>query len=88
MDITPPLVKSYSIAAVFEIGMPEYDAVFMPLTEAQFFFGRTGNVTAVEVYLDEADSVTRLQQRITEAAGRPVIVTNWRQRSATYLDTK
>ena len=34
---TTPRIKSYKIAAVFEIGMSEYDAafVFMPLTEAQ-----------------------------------------------------
>src|ERR1700728_1831594 len=37
---TTPRIKAYKIAAVFEIGMSEYDAafVFMPLNEAQAYF--------------------------------------------------
>jgi len=39
---TTPRIKSYKIAAVFKIGMSEYDAafVFMPLSEAQAYFNR------------------------------------------------
>src|ERR1700730_5570573 len=52
---TTPRVKPYKIAAVFEIGMSEYDStfVFMPLTEAQNYFNRvkgdTADVSAIEV---------------------------------------
>ena len=37
---TTPRIKTYKVAAVFEIGMSEYDAaiVFMPLPEAQALF--------------------------------------------------
>src|SRR5207253_6133571 len=37
---TTPRIKSYRIAAVFEVGMSEYDSafVFMPLPEAQAYF--------------------------------------------------
>src|ERR1700691_6795152 len=39
---TAPRVKTYKVAAVFEIGMSEYDSafVFMPLPEAQAYFNR------------------------------------------------
>src|SRR5437899_864341 len=39
---TTPRIKTYKVAAVFEIGMSEYDAVFvfMPMTEAQAYFNR------------------------------------------------
>ena len=39
---TTPRIKVYKIAAVFEIGMSEYDnaMVFMPLKEAQAYFNR------------------------------------------------
>jgi lipoprotein-releasing system permease protein len=55
---TTPRIKSYRIAAIFEIGMSEYDAafVFMPLTEAQAYFNRAGDVTAIEVYTDNPDN--------------------------------
>ena len=60
---TTPRIKAYKVAAVFEIGMSEYDAsiVFMPLTEAQAYFNRTGDVTAIEVYTDNPDKSTTPQ---------------------------
>ena len=48
---TTPRIKSYKIAAIFEIGMSEYDAafVFMPLPEAQAYFNRASDVTAITI---------------------------------------
>src|SRR5882762_7570949 len=47
-----PRIKPYRVAAIFEIGMSEYDAsfVFMPLPEAQAYFNRANDVTAIEVF--------------------------------------
>lgn len=47
-----PRVKKYQVAAVFEIGMSEYDSgvIFMPIAEAQAFFNRNQDVTAIEVF--------------------------------------
>ena len=61
---TTPRIKVYKIAAVFEIGMSEYDSamVFMPLKEAQAYFNRAGDVTAIEVYTDNPDQVDALPQ--------------------------
>src|SRR5579862_2279957 len=58
---TTPRIKPYKITAVFEIGMSEYDAsfVFMPLAEAQAYFNRAGDVTAIEVYTDDPDRADR-----------------------------
>ena len=68
---TTPRIKSYKIAAVFKIGMSEYDAafVFMPLSEAQAYFNRAGDVTAIEVYTDDPDQVDSYQRAINEIAG-------------------
>src|ERR1700720_336120 len=70
----PPRIKAYKIAAVFEIGMSEYDPpfVFMPPPEAQAYFNRAGDVTAIEVYVDNPDQVDYQRRLITEAAGRPI----------------
>src|SRR6187401_412269 len=85
---TTPRIKSYKIAAIFEIGMSEYDAsfVFMPLTEAQAYFNRSGDVTAIEVYTDDPDRVDRYRQLITTAAARPIYMIDWRQRNATFFN--
>ncbi len=85
---TTPRIKSYKIAAVFEIGMSEYDAafVFMPLPEAQAYFNRAGDVTAIEVYVDRPDQIDRYRRLVTEAARRPIFMVDWRQRNATFFN--
>ena len=84
---TTPRIKVYKIAAVFEIGMSEYDAafVFMPLTEAQAYFNRNGDVTAIEVYTDNPDKIVQYRQMVTDAAKRPIFMIDWRQRNATFF---
>jgi lipoprotein-releasing system permease protein len=84
-----PRIKSYKVAAVFEIGMSEYDSafVFMPLPESQAYFNRTaGDVTAIEVYVDRPDQIERYRRLVTEAAGRPIFVVDWRQRNSTFFN--
>ncbi len=85
---TTPRIKVYKVAAVFEIGMSEYDAafVFMPLPEAQAYFNRPNDVTAIEVYTDNPDNVDRYRKLIADAAQRPVYLIDWRQRNATFFN--
>ncbi len=85
---TTPRIKPYKIVAVFEIGMSEYDAafVFMPLVEAQAYFNRSGDVTAIEVYTDNPDRVDRFRTLVAQAAARPIFMIDWRQRNATFFN--
>lgn len=85
---TTPRIKPYRIAAVFEIGMSEYDSgfVFMPLTEAQNYFNRNNDVTAIEIFTNNPDQVESFRKAITEAAGRPIFVVDWRQRNSTFFN--
>jgi len=85
---TTPRIKSYKIAAVFEIGMSEYDAafVFMPLKESQAYFNRDGDVTSIEVYGDDPDKVDRYRKLVSDAAGRQIFMVDWRQRNATFFN--
>jgi lipoprotein-releasing system permease protein len=82
-----PRTKAYRVAAVFDIGMSEYDLtfVFMPLGEAQAYFNRNADVTALEVYVDNPDKVDHYRKVIAEAAGRPIFMVDWRQRNATFF---
>jgi lipoprotein-releasing system permease protein len=84
---TMPRIKTYKVAGVFEIGMSEYDLgfVFMPLPEAQAYFNRAGDVTAIEVYVDNPDQIDFYRKAITDAAGRPIFIVDWRQRNATFF---
>jgi lipoprotein-releasing system permease protein len=86
MGVTPR-VKSYKIAAEFQIGMVEYDSgfVFMPLKEAQTYFSHDGDVSAIEVYVQNPDDVDRYAALIKQAAGRPVFVVDWRRKNSAFF---
>ena len=85
---TTPRIKTYKVAAVFEIGMSEYDSaiVFMPMPEAQLYFNRAGDVTAVEVYTNNPDRIDVFRKLVGEAASRPIFMIDWRQRNATFFN--
>ena len=85
---TMPRVKPYKVAAVFEIGMSEYDAslVLMPLAQAQGFFSRDNDVSAIEVFTTNPDAIGAFRKAVTEAAARPVFLTDWRRRNASFFN--
>src|SRR5258708_23962561 len=58
----------------------------MPLPEAQAYFNRAGDVTAIEVYVDNPDQIDTHRKLIAEAAGRPIFLIDWRQRNATFFN--
>jgi len=82
-----PRVKKYLVAAVFEIGMSEYDSgvVFMPIAEAQAFFNRNQDVTAIEVFTANPDRIDLFRKTVMEATGRPIFLVDWRQRNTTFF---
>ncbi|KQP42362.1 multidrug ABC transporter substrate-binding protein [Methylobacterium sp. Leaf104] len=84
---TAPRTKGYTIKAIFEIGMTEFDStfVFMPLTESQAFFNRDADVSLIEIYLDNAEAVGAMRADLEMAAERPVLLTDWRQRNRTFF---
>jgi lipoprotein-releasing system permease protein len=85
---TTPRIKPYKVAAVFEIGMSEYDSafVFMPLTESQAYFNRPNDVTAIEIYTDNPDKIDSYRKLVADAAGRPIFMVDWRQRNSTFFN--
>ncbi|MBR1120674.1 lipoprotein-releasing ABC transporter permease subunit [Bradyrhizobium lablabi] len=85
---TTPRIKPYKIAAVFEIGMSEYDSslVLMPLSESQAYFNRNNDVSAIEVFTANPDRIDAFREAVTEAAGRPVFLVDWRRRNSTFFN--
>ncbi|MDE0922278.1 lipoprotein-releasing ABC transporter permease subunit [Aurantimonas coralicida] len=90
-DVTPlgttPRVKAYPVAAIFEIGLSEYDAsyVYMPLAEAQLFFNHEGLAQSVEIFVDDPDRVQDLQRTIETAAGRPNYTVTWQTQNQSFF---
>ncbi len=90
-DITPfgttPRFKAYPVSAIFEVGMSDYDAsiIYMPLGEAQLYFNMENRAQTIEVYVDDPDGVDSLKKPIEDAAQRPILLTDWRQRNQTFF---
>jgi lipoprotein-releasing system permease protein len=83
-----PRIKSYPIKAIFQIGMAQFDNLFvyMPLPEAQLFFNRGDEATVIEVFLHNPDNIDEVRQAIDLASSRPMIMTDWRERNKTFFD--
>ena len=72
-----PLQKAYVVGATFTAGMSQYDQayIFMPLDQAQLFFGREDSVDAIEVRVTDPDKAAGLKaadqpRRRARRAGR------------------
>ncbi len=91
-DVTPlgttPRIKSYTVGAVFDVGMSDFDTsmVFMPFGEAQLYFNAEGVAQGIEVYLDDPDTVDAVLPEIEAVAGRPLFMLDWRVRNSGFFD--
>ena len=84
---TLPPRKTYIIGGLFSVGMSEYDQTFiyMPLNQAQLFFGRDTAVDFIEIKLDDPDKAPALKPALIAAAGRGAIVSDWTEKNRAYF---
>jgi lipoprotein-releasing system permease protein len=84
---TMPRTKGYIVAAVFEVGMSEYDSTFiyMPLKQAQIFFRKKGAASAIEVMTEDADHVSQVSADIRGAIGDGFHIVNWQRVNANFF---
>lgn len=84
-----PRLRAYPIAAVFDVGMFEYDNsyVFMPLHTAQNFYRLNDGVSALEVFTEHPMAMGRLRDQIEKAAGQGTRVQDWKDRHAAFMST-
>ncbi len=85
---TAPRIKAYPVKAIFEIGMTEFDGtfVYMPLTEAQAYFNRDGDVNVIEIFVDNPDRTQSVRDAIEADAPRPLVLSDWRQRNRSFFN--
>jgi len=84
---TAPRIKRYTVSAIFELGMSEYDKamIFMPLKEAQRYFSRPEQVDVIEVLLNEPEKVGDVLAPLQAAGGPTLHFTDWRKRNETFF---
>jgi lipoprotein-releasing system permease protein len=81
-----PLQKTYTVGATFTAGMSQYDQayIFMPLAQAQLFFGRETSVDAIEIKVRDPDKAGAMKAAVAQAAGPGATVTDWTQRDTSF----
>jgi lipoprotein-releasing system permease protein len=83
-----PRIKSYPVVAIFQIGVSEFDGifVFMPFEEAQAFFNKEDEATLIEAFVDDPEKMDEMRARLEKTMGRPMIMTDWRQRNKSFFE--
>jgi lipoprotein-releasing system permease protein len=83
-----PIQKAYTVGGIFSVGMSIYDKayIYMPLDQAQLFFGREGSVDKIEIKLDDPDKTPTIRPLVAAAAGPDAVVTDWRDQDASYYN--
>ncbi len=75
-----PRRKSFTVAGLFTVGAAEFDAalVFMPLDQAQLFFGRGISVDRLELRIDDPTEPLPVKQALRASLPPDVIITDWK----------
>ncbi len=86
-----PRLRGYAVAAIFDVGMFEYDNhfVFMPIEAAQIFFSTGESVTALEMFVRDPQDLTQVRKDVVAAIGsaqqQPVRLLDWQQSNSSFF---
>ncbi|MQX37840.1 lipoprotein-releasing ABC transporter permease subunit [Roseospira navarrensis] len=84
-----PRIKTYEIAAIYEVGMFEFDSsfVFLPLEAAQIYFQMQDSVSYLDVTVTDPDSVREITGNIASAPlNQGVRLRDWRHTNSTFFN--
>jgi lipoprotein-releasing system permease protein len=84
---TMPRLKTYTVAALFDVGFYEYDNTFIyvPLDAAQIFFKMPNAVTYLEVFVKDADQSSEIGRAINGALGGSARILDWQRANSSIV---
>ncbi len=85
---TVPRIVSYRVAAIFEVGVYDYDKAFvlMPIEDAQSLLLLGDSVGMVEVETTDPDNVSKILSPLLPKIGDKAVITDWRQMNSTLFE--
>jgi lipoprotein-releasing system permease protein len=85
---TMPRIKTYHVAALFDVGMYEYDNsfIYVPLEAAQLFFRLPDAVNSLEVFVADPDRVREERRQIAAVLGGHVRIVDWQQANSSLFN--
>ena len=85
---TVPRIVSYRVAAIFEVGVYDYDKAFvlMPIEDAQTLLMLGDSVAMITLQTTDPDNVGPILRPLINRIGARALVTDWRQMNATIFE--
>ena len=85
---TVPRIVSYTVGAIFEVGVYDYDKAFvvMPIEDAQTLLMLGDSVGMVEVQTNDADHIERILAPLAAKVGDRALITDWRQMNSSLFE--
>lgn len=82
-----PRMRAFEIAAIFNVGMYEYDNgfIFMPLDLAENFFRTNGGVSSLEIFVENPVRLADIKfEAIAALRDQPVRLLDWQQSNSSF----
>ena len=85
---TVPRIVSYRVAAIFEIGVYDYDKAYvvMPIEDAQTFLLMGDTAGMIQVQTDDPERVGEMLAPIAQKYSGQAVVTDWRSLNASLFE--
>ncbi|HYI39840.1 MAG TPA: lipoprotein-releasing ABC transporter permease subunit [Allosphingosinicella sp.] len=85
---TVPRIVSYTVSAIFEVGVYDYDKAFviLPIEDAQTLLLMDDAVGMVEVQTVDADRVGEILEPLRASVGGRAVVADWRSMNASLFE--
>lgn len=85
---TVPREVTYTVGAIFEVGVYDYDRAFvvMPMQEAQQLLLMGDQVGMVEIDTNDPDRVAEILAPVQQAVAGKAVVTDWRQMNSALFE--
>ncbi|MBC8791210.1 MAG: lipoprotein-releasing system transmembrane subunit LolC [Tagaea sp. CACIAM 22H2] len=85
---TMPRLRAFKVAAIYEVGMFEYDNafVFLPMEAGQNFFRTGEDVSGIEVFVRDPQRVWLARREVIAASQQPVRVLDWQQANSSFFN--
>ena len=82
-----PRIKAFTVAAIFEVGMYEYDNtfVYIPLADAQAYFQLPDRVNAVEIMVEDPEAIAGYRRELIERLPADLRLVDWQQLNSHFF---
>ena len=82
-----PRIKTFTVGAVFEVGMYEYDNsfVYIPLADAQAYFQLPDRVNAVEILVEDPERIGGYRRELQSRLPPELRLVDWQQLNSHFF---